>query len=199
MTIKLENRFPYLIIAVLLVIIFLQRQCSGKLDKVCPTTTKTVTVTKTELKYDTVVKTIKVPLPTPVCTIKVVTHLPIDTAAVVADYFTKVAYSQTIEDTNLRAYITDTLFNNRIVARNFSYQLLKPEKITTITNTITVTEKPRAKVFAGFGVGASTQGFAHFGPQITYLSKKDNMYHISANAINPSIILGMGWKIKLRK
>jgi hypothetical protein len=60
---------------------------------------------------------------------------PIDTAAILSHYLTQaVTYIDTIRDTSLQAVIRDTIFRNSIVARGFTYKILRPVEIQKIDN-----------------------------------------------------------------
>lgn len=60
---------------------------------------------------------------------------PIDTNAILTHYLTQaVTYIDTIRDSSLQAVICDTIFRNSIVARDFSYKILRPIEVQKIDN-----------------------------------------------------------------
>lgn len=60
---------------------------------------------------------------------------PIDTNAILTHYLTQaVTYTDTIEDSSLQAVISDVIFRNNIVNRDFRYKWKRPIEIRTIDN-----------------------------------------------------------------
>ena len=88
--------------------------------------------------YDTLTHEIPKPYPVPVLD---TVYLPgntipqdVDTAAILKDYYSYHAYNRTVEDSNIRIAIKDTLSKNNYVGSSIWYTLLKPS--TTIVNTV---------------------------------------------------------------
>lgn len=74
---------------------------------------------------------------------------PIDTNAILTHYLTQaVTYTDTIRDSSLQAVIRDTIFRNSIVARDFSYMILRPIEVQKIDN------RDRFQLIASFQAGA---------------------------------------------
>jgi hypothetical protein len=74
---------------------------------------------------------------------------PIDTMAILRHYLTQaVTYTDTIRDSSLQAVISDTIFRNSIVSREFSYKILRP--IETVTN---IYKPDRFQMIASFQAG----------------------------------------------
>ena len=75
-------------------------------------------------------------------------------ARIAIDYFQQYVFSDTIRDSSIEAFITDTVSKNSIIARGFQYRILRPTEI--INNTI-VDNSPKLLLsgFAsdGYGVG----------------------------------------------
>ena len=68
-------------------------------------------------------------------TVYVYNDTPIDTAAILSHYLTQaVTYIDTIRDSALQAIITDTIFRNSIVSRDFKYKILRATEIQNIDN-----------------------------------------------------------------
>ena len=60
---------------------------------------------------------------------------PVDTNAILSHYLTQaVTYTDTIRDSSLQAIITDTIFRNSIVSRDFKYKILRETEIQNIDN-----------------------------------------------------------------
>jgi hypothetical protein len=55
-------------------------------------------------------------------------------ARIAIDYFQQYVFSDTIRDSSIEAFITDTVSKNSIIARGFQYRILRPTEI--INNTI---------------------------------------------------------------
>lgn len=197
---KLNSKnIPWIIVAFLLIVIVLLRSCSGA-DKICPQTEPTIIVkVDTTYIYDTLIKKIFVTVLKPGDSIYVDNSQPVDTAKILRTYFTKYAYTQVLEDSSLKATISDTVYKNKIAHRSFTYQWKKPQLIIEKEITKTVTEPKRAKVFIGFEIGGSKQGFTNLSPRITYLSKNDKSYSARVNPFDQSVHVGMDFKIKLKK
>lgn len=102
------------------------------------------TVTTTQTIHDTVPRNIPIPYPFPVKGDTAWYPVPanIDTAVILARYFSKMYYSDTIADTNLWVKIADTISHNAIISRKFDYKWLKP---TIINQTTTTNPQPQKK------------------------------------------------------
>ena len=60
---------------------------------------------------------------------------PVDTNGIISHYLTQaVTYVDTIRDSSLQAVITDTIFRNSIVSRDFKYKILRATEIQNIDN-----------------------------------------------------------------
>ena len=67
-------------------------------------------------------------------TVYVYNDAEIDTAAILTHYLTQaVTYTDTIRDSALQAVIQDTIFRNKIVARGFTYKILRPKTVNVYT------------------------------------------------------------------
>lgn len=120
----------------------------------------------------------------------------VDTLAIIKDYLAKYYYVQTIKDTNLSVTITDTVTQNKIAGRGFSYQILKTQQI--ITNTTTITPATKTKMFAGLQLNGSKTQFG-FAPSLAIETKKEHLYAIGYDVLNGSIQGSLYFKIKLKK
>ena len=73
----------------------------------------------------------------------------VDTSAILADYYTKYVYSDSIRiDTNGYVFISDTVQRNKILGRYFMSHIIEK----TITNTMIVKPAPTWHLYAGFDV-----------------------------------------------
>ncbi len=195
-----ERSFYWIVIAVLVVIILLLRSCGPGTGG----TNEPDTVRVVDTTYIDVIKEVPVYKPGPVIYIPgdPVPGTPVDTAAILKDYFAKVVYKDTIRLDSLGfIYVKDTISQNRIQSRKLAFDYKIP--IIKETTTITIPPKPKLQVYGGIEmmVGAPT-GLTYFGPALTLKSKKDQMYSIGAG-INPTggiqYKFGTSWKIRLKK
>jgi hypothetical protein len=104
-----------------------------------------------------------------------------------------------ITDSLAKGYliVNDTIKENSFKNRTAFAFLKYPSK--TITNTITVHEKPKLQVYTGFGIlGTKLQPVGGAEASIMIKTKKDNVYDVSAKYWNGEVIYGFGtkWKIK---
>lgn len=185
------KNLPYIIIAGLLVIIILMRECTPG----CKEVNNQDTIKTNKLIYDSIPYAVPVRVPVPADTITVPVPADVDTAAILRLFFTKYYYSQTIEDTNLRAVIRDTIHQNKIFSREFTYQWLRPVKVEQTI--IAPADKKAFKVYAGFNLSGSKDGFTGVGPSLILKTKKDNVYFLGNNLLEkqPNVSLGTYWRL----
>ena len=204
-----NNKILYIIIAVLVVIIFLQRSCSGNSgtkDPIATTVRDTVWVTT----VDTVQKEVKVTeiKYIPLKGTKYQPSTDIDTctkrfAGLVKEFSARRIYHDTIslgENGNIQ--ITDTVWMNRMYGKRGYIRNLK---FPTITETITITksEEPKRQLYIGGNIFGDKNALQIATAGLLYKTKKDQIYqaNIGTTIFDGSIIYGAGayWKIKLKK
>lgn len=187
----MQNLKPYITYLLLLAIILLL------ILNMCRKSTEPITVNvNKEVKnyYDSTTKTIApviMPTMTSYCLVPV--PIDVDTAQILKNYFAIHTYTQSIEDTMIKAVITDTISQNRITGRRFDYRLVKP--IRTVES-YTFTQRYSgiyAGAYASFGKSS-----AGFGLQGSYLFKSGKQAQIGYDLINKSIFVGGQVPIKLR-
>lgn len=149
-------------------------------------------------------------IPSPPKIVKEVVEIPadVDTLAILTDYYQKYVYNDTI--TNIdgegsMAFIKDTVTQNKIVSREAKFNI----KNKTITETITVKEPERTKVFVGGGLEFGTNNFGLNGASAGFLvkPKNDKVFRLDLGAFNtpesekitPYIGVGAYWKISFKK
>ena len=196
---KTINKYIWkFIVAFLLLVIFLLRQCTPQPEQ--PTNNNSHhsdTVTDTIRIHDTI--TIHTPPQTIFDT--VYPKIPFDTLALIQDYFKVIISNDTLRGENYEVAIEDVISRNRIQKR--SAVVTVKEVLTTIHEIDSIyytTEcpKPRTKVYAGFGVGGWVDK-AGFAPAIAVQTKKDNLYSAEYDIINKIAWVHTYWKIKLRR
>lgn len=121
---------------------------------------------------------------------------PVDTAKILADYFAKRIYNDTIIMDSL-GYIAirDTISKNRIAARQHTKNYRIPKVTTTIEKTIHHYEVAQRKLYGGFLVDVTNIGA--YGT-LSYENKKNQVFHFGIGA-NPTsglgVLGGISWKI----
>jgi len=187
---KYFKNIQSLLIVVLIVVIYLMRQCSGPIES----TERVVRDTITE--YVTIEKEYPVYVPK----VKYVTKVdidtfstPIDTAAILADYYAIRTYEDTQVLDSLDLTITDTVSQNQIVGRKIAYNFTYPRK--TIKETIYINQ--RELYFGLRGIGNLDQ-INYLGGEMLYRTKKKQVYSFGVGVdqnLVPVIALSMYWKL----
>jgi len=186
---KVFNNFQTILIVALVIIILLMRECSGGKQSTTPRIeTKTVT------EYVTVEKETKVYVPKIRTIIKTridTFNTPIDTAAILADYYAEKYYDDEQNLDSLYLVILDTLSQNSITGRQIKYTLKYPVTTVTIKEYINQRE-------LYYGVGLDIASFNFFGGELFYRTKKSQGYGLGIginNKIQPMVIGRMYWKL----
>lgn len=185
-------KFEYVIIAILLVIILLQRACLN------PTTQEVKTKVETIIQIDTLKS--ETPVYIPKWNTKVDVRIdtfttPIDTVAILKNYYALYNYIDTVGTDSAKVIINDTISKNQIKSRKVYTQLLYPVITTTITKEFII-KKPQ--FYYGLGLGVSKQGMNNFGPELLYKTKNDQAYGLGLGVdktFSPSINFKIYWKI----
>lgn len=197
------------IIIIALVSFVLYKQCSvedkeiktikvdGKNYELLKHQVETLTVVKPTVKYlkgdaiyhETVVeKNVEVPV-----------YIKADTERILKDYHAKVLYKDrlVLNDGLGVIDLVDTISKNKIIGRKWNAQINE----RTITDTKIVKELPKNQVYIG-AQGVMGNSTVMVGPQITFKTKKDNLYGVNffldANG-NKYYGASIGWKIRLKK
>lgn len=194
--ITINKYFWQMLVAFLLIVIFLLRQCTPQPEQ--STSTHSVdTITDTVYIHDTITEY------TPAQTIydTIYPEVPFDTLDLIADYFKVILSNDTLRGENYEVAIRETISRNRIQKRSAVVTI--KEIIRTIHEVDSIyytTEcpKPKTKVYAGFGVGGWTDK-AGFAPAIVLQTKNDNLYSAEYDVINKIAWVHFYWKIKLKK
>jgi hypothetical protein len=179
-----------LLIVVLIVIIFLLRNCSGPIEP-----TERV-IRDTIVEYVTIEKEYPVYVPK----VKYITKVnidtfttPIDTAAILADYYAIRTYEDTQVLDSLNITITDTVSQNQILGRQIAYNFAYPRK--TIKETIYINQ--RELYFGLRGIGNMDQ-VSYLGGEMLFKNKKKQVYSFGVGVdqnLVPVISLSMYWKL----
>lgn len=193
------NNIQTLLIIILIIIIVFLRSCSGR------GTVEPEIITKIEIKYDTI-QTIKETY-VPKWKTKVVTEIvtetitetdtfqqPIDTLAILQDYYTKYFYQDTIEiDTIGYAIVNDTITKNSIFSRDVKTSIIYPT--TTITNEIYLN---KLEFYTGIGIVGGLKQLNYIGGEILLKTRKRTMYGLGLGidqSLQPALSGRIYWKI----
>ena len=180
-----------LLIVVLVVIIFLMRGCSSTPASTEPrierdTVTEYITIEKESIVYRPKIKYItKVDIDTFLT--------PVDTLAILADYYAVRTYEDTQVLDSLNITITDTVSQNQILGRQIAYNFTYPRK--TITETVYINQ--RELYFGLRGIGNMDQ-VSYLGGEMLFRNKKKQIYSFGAGVdqnLVPVISLSMYWKL----
>ena len=180
-----------LLVIVLVVIIFLMRGCSSTPASTEPrierdTITEYITIEKESIVYQPKIKYItKVDIDTFLT--------PVDTLAILADYYAIRTYEDTQVLDSLNITITDTVSQNQILGRQIAYNFAYPRK--TIKETIYINQ--RELYFGLRGIGNMDQ-VSYLGGEMLFKNKKKQVYSFGVGVnqnLVPVISLSMYWKL----
>lgn len=127
--------------------------------------------------------------------------VPIDTTAILKDFYAKNVYNDTLWLNDSLGFVTinDTISKNKILNRIFTSKI--KEKHTK--ETLTVVEPPKRQVYFGINAGTtSTDIINNVGISGLYKTKNDKIYQLGIGTIKnntqvkPYIYGGFYWKIK---
>jgi len=142
-------------------------------------------------------------------TIYVPTYIPIDTAAILQNYFVTNSFIDTLKLNNNQGfvYLNQTVSENKIASRNWS-ATVKPKIVRE-----PAPEPPPIKnqVFFGINGAISREDWVNsLGMGVILKTKKDHLYQVGAGVANrtvdgvsgefrPFLSGGVYWKIKVKK
>ena len=205
---KIKPYFNYILVGILVLIIFLQRSCSG--DKTV------IADPKVEIKYDTVYKHItdtvikKVP-------VKSIVYIKpdgpeytsgenIDTCRARFNYLlkqhiTRRVYQDTLKLDSLGTIVViDTVWLNKLGKRTKIYDY----KIPFVTKTVTITKEkePVRQLYMGGNIFGDKNALQLVTPGVLYKTKKDQIYQANLGInFDGTFNYGVGayWKISFKK
>jgi hypothetical protein len=192
---KVFKNLQTIIILTLVIVILLMRNCSGK---------KSINVNEPRIERDTVVEYITVTKTTPVYVPKIkyinkinvdtfLVYNPIDTASILADYYSEVYYDDEQNLDSLYLTILDTISQNRIIGRQIKYTLKYPQSI--ITEKIYINQR---EFYVGLGGAGTFTQLNYFGGEMLYKNKKKQAYGLGVGLnqnLVPIVSARMYWKI----
>ena len=188
---KYFNSIQSLLIAVLVVVILLMRQCSGP-----------VTPTEPQIIRDTIIEyvTIEKEYPVYVPKVKYITKVdidtfttPIDTSAILSDYYAIKTYEDKQVLDSLALTIIDTVSQNQIMGRKIAYNFTYPR--TTIKETIYLNKR---ELYFGVGVTGNQDQLQYLGGEMVFRNKKRQAYGLGVGVdqnLVPVVSARMYWKL----
>ncbi len=191
---KYLDKIPYIVIAILLVIIILMKECKRCPEVSIPDPT---VITTTDTIYDTLLveSNVYIPVPGPITYVEI--PQDVDTPAILATHFSKYPYNDTLKNDSI-AFIAvfDTIYQNKIYNRRWEYKDLTPAVINQ-TNIIYDTCQQCSQFNLGFGglIGGYTDKFG-VGPSILLTTNKKSSYSLSYDVVNKIAYFGIYWNIK---
>jgi len=189
---KYFKNIQTVLIAVLIIIILLLRACNK------PNPVEPVIITKVETVFDTITKEVPVYVPKYVQKIEtiidtIVKTQPVDTTAILRDYFATYVYQDRQELDSLNLTIIDSVSQNKIFARTISYDLIYPT--TTITKEIYLNNR---ELYWGIGMQGRTDQLNYVGGELLYRNRKKQAYGLGIGInqdLQPVVSGKLYWKI----
>ena len=187
---------PWIIIIVLMILLFLQRECTRPTSDI---------LQKAETNDTIRIKGDSIPIPYPVVVAGkdnlVIIHdtIPglIDSAKIFQDYYAKIFGNLVLaNDSNIYLSMDYLVTQNRLV-------WVKP-KIQNKRNTVIIQktavinqEKTRNKYYTGLGIGRSPVSFG-LSANLLMVNKKQNAYSLAYDAINNDFYFTFYWQIRFK-
>lgn len=204
---KFKKHSTLIIVGILLLIILLQRSCTGDVVVQEPTTVvKIDTVWK--IKHDTVIKKIRV---TDIKYVKpdgpeYTSGEHIDTCRARFNYLLKQhsarrVYKDTIKLDSLGTItVIDTVWLNKLKNRSYINNYKIP--LVTKTSTIIKAQQPKRQLYIGGNLFGDRRTLQSFTPGLIYKDRKDRVYQANVGVnFDGTLTFGVGtyWKINLSK
>ena len=180
-----------LLVVVLEVILFFQRNCSSTPPLEPEVITEVIT------RWDTLKVATKEYVPKYIkkTIVEIDTfQVPIDTISILKDYYSKYFYTDTIKVDSLGfIVINDTVTRNLISKRNVQSNIFIPT--TTINNTIYLYKR---ELFGGVSVGSTPTAIQNLNGELLFVNKKRQAYGFGLginNNFQPIYTARLYWKI----
>lgn len=180
-----------LLVVVLVVILFFQRNCSSTPPLEPEVITEVIT------RWDTLKVATKEYVPKYIkkTIVEIDTfQVPIDTISILKDYYAKYFYTDTIKVDSLGfIVINDTVTRNLISKRNVQSNIFIPT--TTINNTIYLYKR---ELFGGVSVGSTPTAIQNLNGELLFVNKKRQAYGFGLginNNFQPIYTARLYWKI----
>jgi hypothetical protein len=119
----------------------------------------------------------------------------VDTEDVIRKYFTTNVYTDTLTDSLIQAFITDTIEKNMLKARRFQYKILRPQ---TVVHNLILEESTRNKIFVGAFADYSPP-YLSAGISAAVLNKREQLLLLEYNPFHDGVRIGFASKLSFRK
>lgn len=190
-----NQRLPWLIIGILVIVIILMKQCNG-VSKVGDLVCDYPPMQKVYIDTGRVVR-ISVPLPKDTITDTLIINkfitIPqeVDTQAIIEDYFRVYAYQDSFKANDVTVTVYDTIGTNRILSRRWEMNNYRP----------TLVKKDVVKLFVGMSLSSRHELPLRpdISPSLMLMTKKDLGVSISYSIFDRRVSAGVYYKIRLRK
>lgn len=205
----IKKNFTLLVIALLVIIILLQRSCGGNSNQI-----NKPEIIKIEGKSYEVIKRITDTLIVPTVqtvykagntiykdrTIYVEIPTRIDTTQIINEYLSINVYKDTLLLRDSLGYISviDSISKNLLIGRVWDAHVNK----TTINNTIYLKPLPKNQLYLGGMLSYARPAEVLIGTNLILKTKTDKMYSIGysvSSGINSYFHIGIAWKLSLKK
>jgi len=131
--------------------------------------------------------------------IPIYTYMNVDTAEILKDYYSKYIYKDTLRLEGDMGYVSviDTLSTNKIIGRNWKYDI----RDKFLIETKIVKELPKNELYVGGMVSFNTSDFIHnISTGLLYKNKKNRIYQLNIGVTQLSkTYIGFGTYIKIGK
>lgn len=205
----IKKNFTLLVIALLVIIILLQRSCNGNSNQI-----NKPEIIKIEGKSYEVIKRITDTLIVPTVqtvykagstiykdrTIYVEIPTRIDTTQIINEYLSINVYKDTLLLQDSLGYISviDSISKNLLTGRVWDAHVNK----TTINNTIYLKTLPKNQLYLGGMISYARPAEVLIGTNLILKTKTDKMYTIGysvSSDVNSYFHIGIAWKLSLKK
>lgn len=193
----MKNSIPWIIIAVLILLIIGERSCNN----IPPDPALPIVITHSDtIKGDSIPVQVFVPKPYPVRVDCLKWQFyKVDTLAILQAYYSRRIYSDTLKnDTSALVVVNDTVMFNSLQNRSLIFQNRRPTLISYTTTIQPTSDARRLKLFVGPSVGRSLETFA-IGASAMLITKNDAAYALTYDIFNKEAYVSIFWKITLRR
>ncbi len=113
-------------------------------------------------------------------------------------FYSSYTYTQTIQDSSIRAKIFDSISENRVLNRRFNYQWIKPVK--TVESTTITLPAPAKKPGLYMGLFLDYSGArVGFGPKLSFETKRNLMISADYEALNKGYRLSIQQRLNVKR
>lgn len=192
------KKIPWLIILILIAVIIFQRSCSN-----CDCPEFEVITEKVIVPGDSVIIEKEVPVPEPYYissppdTVTEYLYHEVDTGRILANYFLKRFYQDTLKDDSSAFIRHDfTIYRNRMTKSKLFFQNRRAK--TVLKQELRPNAERKAKFYGGLAIGRKYNEFGA-GLSLALSTKKDDLYTLTYDVINKDVYFSVFWKVRFKK